>query len=61
MLNMFNKVYGIEKIVSHLLMDQMKSFSGYELIDDSNKNIKSCGMCAAGESARKYTKKTAMP
>jgi Lrp/AsnC family leucine-responsive transcriptional regulator len=32
MLVMLNGGYGVEKIVSHFLMDEMKSFSGYQLI-----------------------------
>jgi Lrp/AsnC family leucine-responsive transcriptional regulator len=31
MLVMMNGGYGVEKIVSHFLMDEMKSFSGYQL------------------------------
>jgi Lrp/AsnC family leucine-responsive transcriptional regulator len=32
MLVMLNGGYGVEKIVSHFLMDEMKSFKGYQLI-----------------------------
>jgi Lrp/AsnC family leucine-responsive transcriptional regulator len=31
MVVMLNGGFGVEKIVSHFLMDEMKSFSGYQL------------------------------
>jgi len=40
MLILLNGGYGVEKIVSHFLMDEMKSFSGYQLIKDPAKDAK---------------------
>lgn len=40
MLVLLNGGFGVEKIVSHFLMDEMKSFSGYQLISDPAKEQK---------------------
>ena len=34
---MLNGGFGVEKIVSHFLMNEMKSFSGYQLLSDPAK------------------------
>jgi len=40
MLVMMNGGYGVEKIVSHFLMDEMKSFSGYQLTGNPQANAR---------------------
>ena len=40
MLILLNGGYGVEKIVSHFLMDEMKSFSGYQLIKEPARDTK---------------------
>lgn len=56
MLVLLNGGYGVEKIVSHFLMDEMKSFSGYQLIKEPARDAtRPARVRDTGEPARERT------